>query len=479
MNRYRRIMRSLRFRLLLGTVITSFLILGLLGISIYYSIRRALVLDFDDVSLAKAQTLAVTAEHNGSNTRFEFEPGQMPEFAAGLHRPEYFQAWSHDGKTILRSASLGAGDLGAITTPGVDDRLDGTLPDGRAGRFLTYKFYPRTESTLHKVVDPIWVRIGRDTRALRHNLDELRLLLFGLCASAMVLTGLVLLWVVNRGLLPAENLARRIDMFRETDFAQRFDVESVPPELASIVSRLNRLLDRLQVAFDQEKAFTADVAHELRTPLAGLRATLQVCRSRPRDRAAYETAIDSALQINDQMTEMVEKLLLLARADAGQLKMSSSVFDARELVLECWQPLDVIARERSLHVDFRFPDQADVQTDRHAIRIVLQNLLTNAVAYADDGGSVSMEVKASLKATTINISNSGSRIAPEDVPSLTRRFWRKDASRSWTEMHCGLGISICERLVAGLSGKMTVRSAVGGLFEVQVETPNMPVQKSV
>jgi two-component system, OmpR family, heavy metal sensor histidine kinase CusS len=293
----------------------------------------------------------------------------------------------------------------------------------------------------------------------------------GLCAGAIVVSGAALVFVVGRAVRPVNRLAAEIESLRETDLARRLDLPDVPAELAPVVQRLNGLLGRLENAFGRERAFTADVAHELRTPLAGLVTTLEVCRSRPRDNPAYEAAIDKCRKMIDRMQAMVESLLLLARADGGQLAAVRKRVDLSQLLSECWADCQMRAEQRGLRIDWEVPSGCIVESDPDKLRIIFQNLFDNAVSYVDDGGMIRVVVDAEA----VEISNSGSKIGSEELPHLFERFWRGDQARTDTGVHCGLGLSLCRRLMELLGGQIGVNAVQGGSFVVRCTIPGTQI----
>jgi signal transduction histidine kinase len=224
----------------------------------------------------------------------------------------------------------------------------------------------------------------------------------------------------------------------------------------------------LEESFAREKSFTADVAHELRTPLAGITTTLEVCRSRRREPDAYEQAIDECRAMTQRLQSMIETLLLLARADAGQLPMKMHPVDLNQLLRECWQAVAARAAERSLNLQSGSQADCIVQSDPDKLRMVISNLLDNAVSHANDGGSIRWVVQRENEAVVIEITNSGSAVAAGDVEKLFDRFYRGDVSRTDTGLHCGLGLSLCRRLLGLLRGYIHIQSSVGGEFKVRV-----------
>jgi two-component system, OmpR family, heavy metal sensor histidine kinase CusS len=247
---------------------------------------------------------------------------------------------------------------------------------------------------------------------------------------------------------------------------------NAPAELMPVIHRLNDLLRRLEDAFSREKAFTADVAHELRTPLAGLRATLEVSLSQSREPEKHREAIRDSLQVAHQMQDMVDNLLWLARTEAGQLRVDRGPVDLGDLLNECWKTLADRAQTRGLCVDWDVHSPCALSTDRDKLRQAVHNLLDNAVTHADSGGRVRIEAGREPDRIRCRITNTGSRISPEDAERVFDRFWRGDQARTDTGVHCGLGLSLSRRIVTLLGGRISVTSAVGGEFSVTMVFPN-------
>jgi signal transduction histidine kinase len=272
-------------------------------------------------------------------------------------------------------------------------------------------------------------------------------LLVGLCAGAIVASGTTLLLVVHFGLRPVVRVSDQIAALSETELSSRITETGLPAELRPMVERLNGLLQRLAAAFERERAFTADVAHELRTPLSALLTTLDVCRSRPRTSAEYEASLDKSRDLTQRLKSMVQNLLTMARAEAGQLTRSHTSVELCQLLHECWSPFQERAEMRKLQVQWTKPTACPIETDSDKLRIVLTNLLDNAVSYANDDGTITVAILQRAQGPVeIEVANTGNQIPAENMPQVFERFWRSDSSRSETGVHCGLGLSLCLRL---------------------------------
>jgi len=315
--------------------------------------------------------------------------------------------------------------------------------------------------------------VARKTRDVDRALAWLRLLLACGCAGAILVSVLVLSWIVGRGLEPLGRVAAEIAKIGENDLSSRLDPRGTPAELAPVVTRLNDLLARLERAFARERAFTADVAHELRTPLAGLRSTLEVSLSKERAAAAYREAMAKSLAIGQQMQRMVENLLELARADAGQLEVASETVDLIALLKDCWTQYADRATERQLEVTWRLPESCLITSDHAKASLVLKNILDNAVTYTDAGGRVTIALRRENGQASLHVANTGSIVAETDAEKVFDRFWRGDTARApeGNERRYGLGLPLCQNLMTLLGGSITVSTAKGGTFTICVLFP--------
>jgi two-component system heavy metal sensor histidine kinase CusS len=466
--------RSLRFRLLVQTSLAATVVLGMLGFALYFCVRQAAESDFNQALLAKARAVAATAEQHGQQIIFDYSPDELPNFATTDH-PDYFEAWIDPG-VVIRSPSLGKNDLPRPQLNDITFRPT-VLPDGRPGQLVGMSFTTTIESNAESnssnATGPrvVILTVATDTIALQQSLKNFRGILIGLCCLAIVASGAVLVWVVGRGVRPVERLAGAIERLQENDLSVRLQAPDVPTELEPVVDKLNGLLSRLDGAFAREKSFTADVAHELRTPLSALLTTFEVCRSRPRDESVYITAIDKCRDVARGMQGMVETLLILTRADAGQLSLTVQNTDVAALLEDCWALFEPQAKSRNLHIEWQVPDLVFIDTDPEKLRIILHNIFDNAVSYTNDAGKVRVTAEVKQERLVIEIANTGSKIPADRTAQLFDRFWRGDQARTETGVHCGLGLSLCQRLSRLLNGQIEIQSTPGEWFIVRLSLP--------
>ena len=294
-----------------------------------------------------------------------------------------------------------------------------------------------------------------------------------LTVSAIATTTMLALTalVIRRGLAPVDLLATRIKRIDARNLCGRLSEQTAPTELSPIVVGLNGLLERLQNAFEREKSFTADAAHELRTPLAGLESALEVCARKTRAPEAYASVVSECLDVVRGMHGMIDNLLLLARADADQVPATVGSVNLDDLLTDAWRRFKRTAEQRGLKVSWDVSPDLSVQTDRDKLLHVLSNLLDNAVRYADEGGTISIAAQRANGAASVRIANTGSRIGAEDAARVFERFWRGDPSRTEIGIHCGLGLSVCRKMIGVLQGSISARSEIDGEFVVEIDLP--------
>ncbi|HEY1921919.1 MAG TPA: ATP-binding protein [Tepidisphaeraceae bacterium] len=474
--------RSLRTRLLINTSLAVAMILGLLGAVLYLCMRQSAESDFNLALLAKARAVASTAEQHGQQIIFDFAPQQMPQFVTSDH-PDYFEAWINPD-VVIRSPSLKLNDLSLPPQTAGFVYADLVLPDGRPGRSVSMSFIttiePAAEGNSPKPENArtIVLSVATDSISLIQTLRNLGWLLIGLCSLAVVVSGMVLFLIVGRAVRPVERIARDIDQLRESDLSVRLHSQDVPLELQPVVEKLNGLLSRLESAFSREKAFTADVAHELRTPLTALLTTFEVCRSRPREEADYKSAIDRSRTVALQMQNMVETLLMLARAEAGQLSLKLQSIDVADLLDDCWALFRPGAEAHRLNIQWQVAGPIPIESDPEKLRIIFHNLFDNAVSYADEAGTIRISANVIGDKFRLEVANTGSRVSPDQSANLFNRFWRGDQARADVGIHCGLGLSLCQRLSGLLKGEIEIQTTEGAWFAARLTLPAGHVQSA-
>lgn len=296
---------------------------------------------------------------------------------------------------------------------------------------------------------------------------------FTLAGTGLGLLLLCLLaWVlVRHALQPLAALRRELAGFSEHRLAPI--VLEAPEEIAAVITTLNTLTARLAGAFARERAFTADAAHELRTPIAELRTLAEVTLRRPGRDAAARRELETVLATTLRMQELVEKLLLLARADDGAMPLAPEPVAVAPLVSALIAARVEPAAARRVRFAAAVPAGLTLITDAALFRQILDNLIGNAAAHADEGSAVEVAATSDPEQFTLRLTNLARGLDRDAVAQLFDRFWRRDPARRAGSTHHGLGLAVARSLAAVLGGELTAELAEPDRLAVILTLPSV------
>ncbi|MBA3659874.1 MAG: HAMP domain-containing histidine kinase, partial [Gemmatimonadales bacterium] len=250
-------------------------------------------------------------------------------------------------------------------------------------------------------------------------------------------------------------------------------------EIARLALTLNGMLARLEQSFASLHRFTADASHELKTPLMVLRAGVERALVDPETPGEVLQTLDETLSQINQMSEMVESLLTLARADEGRAPLAVEETDLRDLLADVAETAGMLGEPVHIAVTTALPDvPIRVAVDASRIRELLLNLVTNAIKYTPQGGCIALALGQDERGITLSVRDSGVGIAPGDLPHIFERFWRADPARSRTGERpgTGLGLAITKWIAEAHGGSITVQSRPGRGTLFIVRLPNSASQ---
>jgi heavy metal sensor kinase len=299
---------------------------------------------------------------------------------------------------------------------------------------------------------------------------QFRLLLVGAAPLVALLAAFGGYWMSRRALSPVDELtaaARRISL---DSLGQRLPVRKTGDELERLGDTWNEMLGRLDNAVQRMRQFTADASHELRTPIAIIRTTAELALRRERDPEEYRKSLENVQREAEWMTQLAEDLLMLARADAGNLQLRSERVVVDGLARSVADEAAPIAEVRgvAMHVRLAAGD-ASVNGDCRALHRLLAILLDNAVQHTPAEGTVEIETSAVEGRVGITVRNSGEGIRSEDLPHIFERFYRGDPART-RQNGAGLGLAIARSIAQAHGAEIEVESAVGegAVFSVKL-----------
>lgn len=368
-----------------------------------------------------------------------------------------------DGSILYRNERLGDRTLGGAPFAGEGEQgysgRSERLSDGTRVILISRRYDLQGRTVLIRVgysEDLIWNQVRQTLFVL-------------LLASPLVLGGAAYAGykIVGRALDPVSKMAHRAEQINSERLNERLPVENPGDELGHLAGVFNAMLSRIEQSFEQLQRFTADASHELRTPLAAIRSIGEV---RLQERALpeeYRDTIGSMLEEVNRLTSIVESLLTLSRADAGQIKVQVSVFPLVPLVREAAGLLEVLIEDKQIEFTLTGDESLGAQADRLYVRQAVVNILHNAVKFTPAGGSISARVECrGDSCVELSVTDTGPGIPEEHASKVFDRFYRVDESRAGrdqgSDMGAGLGLSVAQWAVEANGGEIGVRNSVGG-----------------
>ncbi|MBI3401571.1 MAG: HAMP domain-containing histidine kinase [Acidobacteria bacterium] len=370
------------------------------------------------------------------------------------------------GVTLYRSPVFpeltwsGEGDAIAAAREKSGER---TIQDGQGRSFrMTTLDVPRVGA------DRLILQVAVAESVVTTPLGELALVLGVTIAFVLTVAGWGSRYTVGRALAPVDSIVARVRDIQAHRLGERLDVRADSDELDRLVATLNAMLDRLETSMSSARRFAADASHELQTPIAAIRGTLDMCLRSGASADEWRGTAVELLDDFDRLSELVRDLRLIALAEGGHLLDERERVPLAELVQDCCETAAAIADEQQVRVTAEALDPVIVSGSSRHLRRVLINLLQNAIRYSPSGASVLVSVGHADRMATLTVSDSGCGIDPADLPHIFEPFYRADPARARNTGGSGLGLAIADQIVRAHGGRIDVNSmpAHGSTFSV-------------
>ncbi len=361
-------------------------------------------------------------------------------------RPEdYYYVWYRDGSVLKRSAAAPAD----LTKPERGER--DTLPHFRTRGQFREEFY------CSGLGDCLVAG-----RSVESDLQAMRNFAWTLLAAGVTVLALALalgFWFTGRAIRPIENISAAASRISHGNLSERIQGADNGDELGNLAEVLNSTFSRLEAAFERQRQFTADAAHELRTPLAVIISEAQTTLARERQSSEYRETVEACLETAQQMRRLTESLLELARFDPAENHARADV-DLAKVAADAVERVRPLAQQHAIAMETSF-EGAHAHADADRMGQVITNLLTNAIYYNQAGGKVRIATQSVAGKAVITVSDTGIGIPAADIAHVFERFYRVDKARSRAEGRTGLGLAISKAIVESEGGSIEVASEVG------------------
>jgi heavy metal sensor kinase len=481
--------RSLRFKLTLWYV----LILGILLVSfstfLYFTLAKSLHRDVDNKLRSLAELIA--SESSSPLSKFGFgNIDQALETSMNL-KPigKFIQVLDESGnigrksdnlKNVQLPISLNAlknASKGLITFE--TNRSLGNTPL----RIITF---PVVEGSHTKIV-----QIASSLEEVEDALNTLFIILIITVPLALMGASLGGQFLAHKALKPVDNITQTARMITSQNLNQRINPPKVKDEISRLIETFNEMISRLDQSFRQIKEFSSDASHELKTPLTILKGEVEVMLRRERTPQEYQQTLKSNLEEINRMSQIVEDLLLLSKADTGEIRLNKEDINLGDILNEVVAQMDLLAKSKKLNLStVNHHQDIHIFGDALRIRELFINLIENGIKYTEEGGSIHVTLQKEYPALLRNqsnwleeerekfvkivVSDTGIGIAKDDQERIFNRFFRVDKARSREQGGSGLGLSICKWIVEAHQGEIKVESELGKGSSFTVKLPLSP-----
>jgi len=355
-------------------------------------------------------------------------------------RDRLVEVRGRDGEILYMSPNL--------SEPVLKDGIETFHTREIGGRAVRIGVFSDQELTLH---------VGAD-------LKDIEQLGWEIARSLVIVIPVVLLviavgswWLGSIALTPIENIRRAAERITAERLDERIPSEGPADEIGRLIDVLNATFERLEGSFEQAARFSADASHQLKTPIAILRAGIDEILNQPGLSDEHREGVADLLQQTRRLTSVAENLLLLSRADTGRLALRATEFDLGKLLEGSLEDARILGAQINLQIEANVPETLPMNGDREMISLTVQNLVENAVKYNRPGGKLVVSAEKHDHVVQVSVGNNGPRIPPERVPHVFERFYRARGDEQ-TPGH-GLGLSIARELARAHGGDLTLATS--------------------
>jgi heavy metal sensor kinase len=354
-----------------------------------------------------------------------------------------------------------------------------TVPEGAASdRVWFQRIEGFGEEGARMVVVPVkaggqvlFVEVAEPLHNLVEQIEAIRRTFYVGLPVTLLIAGVGGFLLAKKSFSPVIEMSDQAKLIGATNLQQRLSVSNPRDELGRLADAFNELLSRLDRSFENMREFMADASHELRTPLAIIRGEADVALSQDRNESEYKETLAIIQDEAQRLSRIVDDMLALARADAGQHQLQVQEFYLNDLVEDACRAAQVLAASRGVALTPHLTEDITFCGDEDLLRRLLMNLLDNAIKYTPRGGSVSVKLESETERVKIIVSDTGIGIPAESVPYIFERFYRADKARSRADGGSGLGLAIARWVAEAHKGSIELTSDPGHGSRFTVSLP--------
>ena len=442
-----------RFTLLYGAALIATVLLVSGGI--YFFVQRALM---GQVENHLSKDFLIIQEY------LKHDPTSLLKIAD--HGPILLFSVRDNGQPSIASDDWNSANMDQLV---VGQRAENTLFSIQLHNGVSYRLIIGTV-TIHG--HTYRISVAHDEKLVRQTMKTLAFIILLILPLSVILSLAIGYVIAGRVLAPISTITRKAEEISAENLSDRLPVGKCEDEFSRLATVFNQTFARIEESFTRLKRFTADASHELRTPLAAIRSIGETALHQPAGQGDCREAIGSILEETDRLRQMIDSLLLLSRADSGQVELQRVSVDLADLARETVEFLNILAEEKHQTIQVSADESAIVTIDRATIRQALINLLDNAIKYSPDDSIITIMVGHSAAMEPyISITDCGVGIPQQDISRVFDRFYRIDKGRSRDAGGSGLGLSIARWAVEANNGRIEIKSEAGRGSDFRIVLP--------
>jgi two-component system, OmpR family, heavy metal sensor histidine kinase CusS len=467
-----RLGRTLAFRLTAGYALAGFILVFFSIVSLYLVLVR---------ELEKSTDLFLADKVHVMRTMLRDRPGDEDALheevvleSAARHYEQFYIRLLDERNTTL------------LITPGMADQLDLAKLAGKtqshSDRTVRMRGRDGKSFRVISALAPVGssaaqtdtLQIAVDVSQKEALLARFRLWFWAVLLATSVLLPLVGYRIARHGIRPVEEIAATARKITSTNLRERIGSGGFPLELASLAGTFNEMLDRLEESFERISRFSADIAHDLRTPVNNIRGEAEVALARARTVDEYRDVLESSLEEAVRLSELIGDLLFLARAESPLTELHRENVNVGELLTTVRDYYEASATDAVISlVVYDGTGPLNAELDRSLMMRAVSNLVSNAIAHTPPGGAVTLTATNEDAAIRIEVSDTGAGIPAEALPRVFDRFFRVDPSRSKTSGNTGLGLAIVQSILTLHGGSAEIASQLDRGTRVTLRMPTL------
>ncbi|NTW63884.1 MAG: HAMP domain-containing protein [Chlorobiaceae bacterium] len=471
---------SLRNRIAFSYSLATAVLLALVFTVIFFTVERVVYNHFDE-ELDREVSEILEKQPHGTFDIWNFDLSEddnsSVEHGDHLNRKEhdenrddddeeFIQLVSLDGKVIAVSANL-AGNTLTFQPGWPEKRFRSSIAGQLAVRQVQVPLTGQKGKPEGYLLAAVPVR---DALIVLGDLKQVLLVSY----PAIILTLFILTWLIaGRSIRPVEEVIAAAEKITRENLDQRNPLPRHHDELYRLSTTVNALLERLQDAFQREKQFTANASHELKTPIASVKGTLEVLVRKPREREHYEERILFCLKELDRMTKLIDQLLMLARYESSGLTVSMEPVNLAHHIREAIVRIRSGADQKNIPVSFDGPHSCIVWADPSMLDMIFENILSNAIKYSPSASTVAVSLSNRTGFPVCSIADNGIGIPEKQLSLVFERFYRVDESRNSKTGGFGLGLAIVKKLADLQHITVSVKSRADSGTTVELRFPHI------